>query len=110
MTDIDDALRDVRSRIDLLDRQIVQLLAARELLVREAGRLKPDSAGVRAPDRVEHVIQRVRGLATDLGASPEIADRTYRAMIAAFVELELAAHRADRHPPTARRSGEVRLR
>ncbi|MCK9904555.1 chorismate mutase [Parafrankia colletiae] len=98
MTDAGNVLRDIRSRIDLLDQQIVQLLAAREDLVRAAGRLKSDTAAVRAPDRVEQVVQRVRGLAKEAGASPEVVDRIYRAMISAFIDLELAVHRADRHP------------
>ncbi|WP_026311446.1 chorismate mutase [Parafrankia elaeagni] len=98
MTDSDNVLRDIRSRIDLLDQQIVQLLAAREELVRAAGRLKSDTAAVRAPDRVEQVVQRVRGLAKEAGASPEVVDRIYRAMISAFIDLELAVHRVDRNP------------
>lgn len=96
MTGTNEALDDVRSRIDLLDRQIVQLLAERENLVRAAGRLKPDTAAVRAPDRVEQVIQRVRGVAREVGASPDVVDRTYRAMISAFIDLEMTVHRAAR--------------
>ena len=101
MTGTDDALRDVRSRIDLLDRQIVQLLAAREDLVRAAGRLKPDKTAVRAPDRVEQVIN-VSAVRQEMGASPDVIDRTYRAMISAFIDLELAVQRADRSPEAPR--------
>ena len=45
-------------------------------------------AEVEAPARVEQVITRVRGLAKSAGASPEVVERLYRAMIAAFIELE----------------------
>jgi isochorismate pyruvate lyase len=36
----------------------------------------------------------VRGLASEAGASPEVVERLYRAMIAAFIELEHAEREA----------------
>ncbi|MBF9128926.1 chorismate mutase [Plantactinospora sp. S1510] len=86
-------LAEIRARIDLLDREVVRLLGERETLVRQAGRLKSDDAAVRAPDRVAQVIARVRAMAEETGASPEVVERTYRAMIGAFIDLELAVHR-----------------
>ena len=83
-------LAGVRAAIDRLDGDVVALLARREELVRAAGRLKADGAAVRAPGRVEQVVARVRALAGEHGASPEVVERVYRAMIAAFVDLELA--------------------
>lgn len=81
-----------RANIDSLDRDLVQLLSNREQLIRQAGRLKSNAGAVRAPDRVEAVIARVRSAAEELGASPIVVERTYRAMISAFVELELSVH------------------
>lgn len=89
-----DALQEIRTRIDSLDRELVRVLAAREQLVREAGRLKPDRAAVRGPARVEQVVARVRAVALELGTSPDVVERTYRAMVAGFIDLELAAHDA----------------
>ncbi|EXG82994.1 chorismate mutase [Cryptosporangium arvum] len=88
-----DQLTEVRSAIDALDREIVGLLARREEFVRRAGRLKADSDAVRAPARVEQVISKVRGLAAESGADPAVVEATYRAMIAAFIDLELRVHR-----------------
>ncbi len=85
-------LEQVRREIDRVDRDVVRLLAARELLVRRAGHLKTDVQQVPAPQRVEHVITRVREAAAQAGASPDVVERTYRAMIAAFIDLELDAH------------------
>jgi isochorismate pyruvate lyase len=84
-----DEIHGIRTEIDELDRRIVALLAERENLVRRAGRLKTDDAAVRAPQRVEQVVQRVRATAADLGATPDVVERTYRAMIGAFIDLEL---------------------
>ncbi|MDI6099301.1 chorismate mutase [Actinoplanes sp. NEAU-A12] len=87
-----DDLADVRFAIDAVDAQVVRLLADRERLVRRAAAFKTDEQGVRAPARVEAVIGKVRALAAGAGASPDVVERVYRAMIGAFVELELAEH------------------
>jgi len=89
-------LDEVRAGIDELDRQIVGLIARREEFVRRAGRLKTGAAAVRAPGRVEQVIAKVRALATESGADPAVVEATYRAMIGAFVDLELRVHAAAR--------------
>jgi isochorismate pyruvate lyase len=89
----DNPLDEIRAEIDRLDRRLVTLLAEREGLVRRAGRLKADTDDVRAPGRVEQVVAKVRAMATEAGASPDVVERTYRAMIAAFIDLELTTLR-----------------
>jgi isochorismate pyruvate lyase len=89
----DNPLDEIRAEIDRLDRRLVTLLAEREGLVRRAGRLKADTDAVRAPGRVEQVVAKVRAMATEAGASPDVVERTYRAMIAAFIDLELTTLR-----------------
>ena len=88
-----DSLEQVREKIDGLDRQIVGLLAERGAYVAQAARCKKDSDAVRAPQRVEQVIGKVRTLADELGANPDVTESVYRAMIAAFIEQELAEHK-----------------
>ena len=87
-------LTEVRTQIDALDRRIVELIAERQRWVVAAGSLKQDEQGVRAPARVDQVIVKVRGLAEELGASPDVVERSYRALIGAFIDLELKHHRA----------------
>ena len=89
----DNALAEVRREIDAIDEQVVALLAERERRVRRAAALKTDEQGVRAPARVEQVIAKVRGLAAGSGASPDVVESVYRAMIKAFIDLELTEHR-----------------
>lgn len=86
-------LTEVRTQIDALDRRIVELIAERQKWVVAAGSLKQDEQGVRAPARVDQVIVKVRGLAEELGASPDVVERSYRALIGAFIDLELEHHR-----------------
>jgi chorismate mutase len=86
------SLADVRARIDAIDTDLVRLLADRESLVRAAAAFKSDAAAVRAPDRVEQVIATVRERASEAGLSPTVAESVWRAMIAAFIDLELDQH------------------
>ena len=89
-----DSLEQVREKIDGLDRQIVGLIAERGACVSQAALFKKDSDAVRAPQRVEQVIGKVRALADELGANPDVTESVYRAMIAAFIEQELTEHQA----------------
>ncbi len=90
----DPDLTEIREAINVLDERIVELIGQRQAWVERAGRLKgdQDEDAVRAPARVEAVIGRVRSLAVSAGASPEVVERTYRTLIASFVELELGVH------------------
>jgi len=83
-------LGEVRSHIDALDRQIVALIAERGQYVAEAGRFKKDPAAVSAPARVEAIVARVKAMAAQDNLAPEVAERTYRALIAAFEDYERA--------------------
>ena len=63
-------LAAVRVAVDEVDEQIVTLIARRERLIRIAGTLKGDNAEVRAPGRVERVIEHVRAAAEKEGNRP----------------------------------------
>jgi isochorismate pyruvate lyase len=95
VTAADTSLATVRAAIDALDSQIIELIAARQAQVIQAGVLKRGQPAetVQAPARVEHVIARVRTLAEDAGASPDVVEAVYRAMIGGFITLELDVHR-----------------
>ena len=85
-----DALSDIRIDIDNIDRQLLRLLAQRQILVEKAGRLKPkgDNSAVWANDRVAQVIANRRKEALELGLSPDVAECVWRSMIQAFIALE----------------------
>ena len=57
-------LEEVREAIDGLDKELIELLARRQKLVRQAGRLKPknDVQAVSAPERVVQVIASRRAM------------------------------------------------
>jgi isochorismate pyruvate lyase len=85
----------VRASIDATDREIVRLLAKREGYVRRAARFKKTQREVEAPKRVEEVVGKVKALAEGHGASPEVVEEVYRAMISRFISLEMDEHARD---------------
>lgn len=86
------SLDEIRSHIDTIDRSIVVLIAERAGFVMQAARFKRTTDDVKAPQRVERVISRVRALSQEVGVNPEIVEATYRAMISAFINAGLAQH------------------
>lgn len=85
-------IEEVRNQIDRIDREVVTLLAQRGRFVAQAAAFKKDSQAVRAPARVEQVIAKVRQIADETGANAQVVEQVYRAMIAGFIEAELAEH------------------
>jgi len=83
-----DSLGEVRSNIDRIDRQIVALIAERGSYVREAARFKANPAAVEDKARVEQIITRLRALAVEDKAPPDVVEATYRALIAAYTAEE----------------------
>jgi isochorismate pyruvate lyase len=90
-------LAEVRDNIDRLDRQIIAAMAERGKYVAEAGRFKKDPSAVSAPARVEAIVARVREMASQDGLAPDVAEKSYRVMIAAFEDYERTEW-VKRHP------------
>jgi isochorismate pyruvate lyase len=89
MTEVAPEMAEIRTGIDALDAEIVRLLARREGLVRRAAPFKADVQAVRAPDRVAQVVARVRDLAVEAGAQPDVIERIYRGIIQAAWPTEI---------------------
>ena len=85
-------LNEVRENIDRIDKQIVKLIGERSNFVKQAANFKRDSNEVKAHQRVEMVIIKVRKLAEEYNVSPDIVEDIYRNMINAFINFELKEH------------------
>ncbi|MDC9580521.1 chorismate mutase [Xenorhabdus sp. PR6a] len=83
------SILDVRKQIDALDSQLVKLIAQRGECVKAAATFKKNAQDVRAPDRVQQVIDKVSILAEEHGLPPEIIQKVYRSMIDAFIDFEM---------------------
>ena len=85
-------LQTLRDQIDGFDRQIVALLAARALRVRDATRFKKDAYHVSAPARQAEVFKKVRNLASEHADNfpgfEDIVESAYRSLVAGFIAAE----------------------
>lgn len=88
------SLDEVRQHIDRIDRQLVALIAERGGYVAQAAGFKRSADDVAAPQRVAQVLDKVRTLAQQQGASPEVVEAVWRAMIEAFIREEHAQWQA----------------
>lgn len=86
-------LNEVRENIDRIDKEIVKLVAERSIYVAEAANFKKDSDDVKAPQRVEKIVGKVRGVATEHGLNPNLIEKIYREMINCFINFELNEHK-----------------
>lgn len=92
------SLAEIREQIDLLDGEIIKLLNLRYTYVKAASCFKRDEDAVRAPDRVQQVIDKVRLLASEVSLPPSLAEAVYRVLISQFVALELNEHKTQADP------------
>ena len=87
------SIESIREQIDTIDTQLVRLIVERQKFVTAATKLKKNQADVRAPDRVNAVIQKVKLEAMNCGLSQTVVEAVYRSMINAFIEYELEQHK-----------------
>lgn len=82
------SLADVRRDIDIIDRQIVELLAKRTELVNHVGQIKNPSEKVRDKAREASIIQELTSEAKSKGVSPALIKQLYGILFDHFVELQ----------------------
>ena len=83
-------LDEARQEIDKVDEQIVKLIALRNNYIKQIAHFKTSIEEVKADDRIEDVISRVRQQAIDLDLSPNLINDLYLRMIDGMVESEIA--------------------
>lgn len=87
------SLLEVRQEIDKIDSQLVELISERSHLVRQAASFKNSIDEVKADERMDYIIQKVRHKAIELGVSPNMISELFTIMINDMVELEIAEFR-----------------
>jgi isochorismate pyruvate lyase len=82
-------LSDLRRQIDVLDSELVILLAKRQRCVERVIEVKrAEKLPARVPERIEEVLARVRGLAEAENLEPDLAVALWREMIEQFIAYE----------------------
>mgnify|MGYP000361039210 CR=1 FL=1 len=83
-------LQEAREEIDKLDYDIVSLIAMRNEYIKQIAHFKNSIDEIKAQDRIDDIISRVRTQAISLGLSPNLINELYLQMIDAMVESEIA--------------------
>ena len=89
------SLEEVRNAIDELDTKLVDLISERSHLIRQAAAFKQSVEEVKAQDRIDFILQRVRHHAIEKGVSPNMISELFEIMINEMVETEIAEFRND---------------
>ena len=83
-------LDEVRGKIDIVDEEIVTLIAKRNDYIKQIAHFKTSIEEVKAEDRIADVISKVRSQAISLDLSPNLINDLYLRMIDGMVESEIA--------------------
>ena len=87
------SLEEVRAAIDLLDDQIVELMAKRNSYIKQAAGFKNTVEEVKDEERVDYVVQKARAKALEYNLSPNLVEELFKLMINEMVESEIAEFR-----------------
>jgi len=87
------SLEEVRSEIDILDAKLVELISERSHLIRQAAAFKNSVEEVKAEDRINFILSRVRHKAIELGVNPNMISELFTTMIDEMVETEISEFR-----------------
>ena len=87
------SLQEVRDEIDKIDEKLVELISKRSHLIRQAAAFKESVEEVKAQDRIDDIMQRVRAKAIALDINPNMISDLFQIMIDEMVETEIAEFR-----------------
>jgi chorismate mutase / prephenate dehydrogenase len=105
MTRDDVTLDDLRRRLNDIDRQLISLVAERKAISSEVARVKRATGHpTRDYEREREVILGVRGIASELGVSPALAEELLRLLIRSSLTTQEQASVAARGAGTGRRA------
>jgi isochorismate pyruvate lyase len=89
------SLQEVRDEIDKIDTLLVDLISERSHLIRQAAAFKNSVDEVKAEDRIDDIMQRVRKRAIELNINPNMISELFTIMIDEMVETEISEFRND---------------
>ncbi len=84
------SLQEVRDEVDEIDAQLVELISERSHLIRQAAGFKESVAEVKAQERIDDIMQKVRKKAIALNVNPNMISELFKIMINEMVETEIS--------------------
>lgn len=82
-------ISDIRTEIDEIDRQVIQLIGQRFEYVKAASKFKNSETGVKAPERFKAMLLKRREWAVEEGLNPDAIEKMYFDLVTHFIEEEL---------------------
>jgi isochorismate pyruvate lyase len=87
-------IEEIRAEIDLIDKQLLNLLGERLKFVKSIVRFKNDEEDVLARERYEQVLEERRSWAVQNGLDPDVIEDLYKSMISYFIDVQKKALKA----------------
>ncbi|MBD2088493.1 isochorismate lyase [Microcoleus sp. FACHB-1515] len=87
-------LSEIRAEIDRVDRQVIALLGQRFAYVKAAAKFKTSETSVKAPERLQAMLQQRRLWAEAEGLSADAIEKLYQDLVAHFIAEEMTRWRA----------------
>ncbi|MDJ1181581.1 isochorismate lyase [Roseofilum casamattae] len=82
-------ITEIRTEIDRLDRQIIEILGQRFHYVKAAAQFKTSKTDVQASERFTAMLNQRRIWAEDTGLSPDAIEKMYRDLVEYFIAAEM---------------------
>ena len=82
------SMKEVRSDIDQIDKDLVSLLAKRQKCIENAALIKKERNLIIDEDRIEEVISNIKKLSFSSGLSEDISEPLWRKLIELSIEHE----------------------
>ncbi|MBD2093729.1 isochorismate lyase [Trichocoleus sp. FACHB-591] len=84
-----ESITDIRTEIDRLDRQVLALLGQRFAYVKAASKFKTSETSVRAPERLQAMLQQRRVWAEEQGLNADAIEKMYQDLVNHFIDEEM---------------------
>ena len=81
-------MKEVREEIDLLDKELVLLLARRQKCIEMAALVKNDKNLIIDEERIEDVVQKVTSFGESCGLKRQISEPLWRKLISLSIDYE----------------------
>ena len=82
-------ITEIRTAIDQIDKNIIDLIAQRFQYVKAAAKFKTGETSVKAPDRVRAMLLQRRRWAAEFDLNPDVIEKMYAGLVNYFISEEL---------------------
>ena len=80
---------EIRSAIDAIDLEVIQLIGKRFKYVKAASKFKVNEEAVKAPERFKNMLLQRRNWASIEGLNPDVIEKVYRDLVNYFISEEI---------------------